>query len=83
MSSFQENHLKQTAFPFRSNTFGYRSYCLYNYVSLELAEPFNLDWDYSRLTDVLTWQAWMCALRGPISVWSAVPLLCVWGCALA
>lgn len=56
--------------------FGYRSYCLYNYVSWKLAEPFDLDWDSSRRTDVLTLQAWTCALHGPISVRLAVPLQC-------
>ena len=41
------------SFQLKQFSSAYRSYCLYNYVSLRLAEPFNLEWGYSRLTDVL------------------------------
>lgn len=47
--------------------FAYRSYCFYNFVSLKLAEPFNLEWGCSRLTDVLTLWVWTHALWAPLA----------------
>ena len=52
------------SFQLKQFSSAYRSYCLYNYVSLRLAEPFNLEWGYSRLTDVLLLWVWTHA-RGP------------------
>ena len=52
------------SFQLKQFSSAYRSYCLHNYVSLGLAEPFNLEWGYSRLTDVLLLWVWIHA-RGP------------------